>query len=118
MRLRPRDFRAGRRRSHNKQRKYPNPGEIWIAKNLKFDGNTGSKTRPVVVISSEGNKVEYCQCTTKPSLIRERHEILDMKHTGLSEPSFVDMERHHTHSHKLSYKVGRLSEYDAREIGL
>lgn len=118
MRLRPRDFRTGRRRSHNKQRKYPKPGEIWIAERLKFDGNVGRKTRPIVVISSEGNTVEYYQCTTKTSLIRERHEILDMKHTGLSEPSYVDMEKHCTHSHKLSYRVGRLSEYDASEIGI
>ena len=32
----------------------PKKGEVWWAKNMKFDGNTGFKDRPVVILSCDG----------------------------------------------------------------
>lgn len=97
----------------------PKKGEIWWVRNMKFDGNTGAKDRPVVILSCDGKTAFVKICTTQPSGMKQRIEILDPIFAGLDDKqSFVVNEIKQIPREKLQRKLGALCDVDRDNLGL
>lgn len=97
----------------------PKKGEVWWAKNMKFDNDAGAKSRPVVVISCDGETARVKICTTKSEGFKQRTEILDPIFAGLDDKqSYVVNEIKEVSRQKLSRKLGELCIEDREALGL
>lgn len=92
-----------------------NKGDVRWVENLSM-GNGQSKSRPVVIVGTEGDDVLYYQCTSQPSVSRKRYAIEDPISAGLDHDSYVDLELKRMPKRRLGRKLGRLSDYDMEGI--
>lgn len=97
----------------------PKKGEVWWVNNMKFDGNNGFKSRPVVIISCDDQTARVKICTTRSEGIKQRTELLDPIFAGLDDKqSFVVNEIREVSRQKLSRKLGELCVEDKENLGL
>ena len=75
---------AGRRRAR------PRPGEIWFAQ-VPFDDGTGSKDRPVLVLSVRGRSCTVAQLTSQDQGGRPDYLLVPDGVPGLSRRSWVSV---------------------------
>jgi len=97
----------------------PKKGEVWWVNNMKFDNNAGAKSRPVVVLSCDGETARVKICTTQPEGMKQRIEILDPIFAGLDDKqSYVVNEIKEVSRQKLTRKLGELCDIDKDNLGL
>lgn len=93
----------------------PRPGEVWKARNIKYIDKIGVKSRPIVVMSVDGDVVSYYKCTTS-SGIPGTHHIVDPISAGLYKETYIIPKIEKIGLHRLAYQYGTLSRFDRDAI--
>ena len=88
-----------------------------MVNSLPFCDGIQSKDRPVLVKSCEGTLLKCYKCTSQLSVLRERYEIQDLEEAGVNRRTFIDYEILSIPLEKLSFKMGKLSQYDRENFG-
>ena len=88
------------------------PGEIYFAKDLPFDTRIGNKSRPVVVVEDQGDRVVCMQCTSKLSDWQYRYKICDGMDAGLFLDTYIVPKLINVPKAKLQKRIGVLSKHD------
>lgn len=97
----------------------PKKGDVWWVNNMRFDNNTGAKSRPVVIISYADQVAKVKICTTQSEGMKQRTEIIDPIFAGLDDKtSYVVNEIKEVSRQKLARKLGELCEEDRENLGL
>jgi hypothetical protein len=72
------------------RRRRPAPGEVWFAQ-VPFDDGTGSKDRPVLVLSVHGRSHTVARFTSQDRSARRDHLRVPDGLLGLQRSSWVDL---------------------------
>lgn len=97
----------------NNARGTPRPMEVWSA-DVPFDGNHGSKDRPVIVLSRKGDVFEVLMVTTHPRDPSACMRPMDPYDAGLDSRSYIRTDRlFRLSGSKFNYLLGELSDDDA-----
>lgn len=100
---------SGRNRTNNR---IPEKGEVWWVENLRFEGGSGSKDRPVVVLSCDGTDARCLRCTTQNTGARRLYKLLDPEAAGMDREPFVELTAITLPAARLSRRMGALCEDD------
>lgn len=92
-------------------------GEVYYAKDVKFDGSEGSKDRPVICLSVNGDAMRCLKCTSTGGA-RGLYEILDYIGAGLDHATYVDPKPFNLPRSKIVRYMGELNEVDYCNLGL
>ena len=68
----------------------PRPGEIWFAA-VPFEDGTGSKDRPVLVLSVDGGTCTVAQFTSQDQGERRDHAMVPPGTPGLTKESWISL---------------------------
>ncbi|ROS23771.1 PemK-like, MazF-like toxin of type II toxin-antitoxin system [Cellulomonas sp. PhB150] len=72
------------------RRPRPRVGEVWFAQ-VPFEDGTGSKDRPVLVLSVSGRTCEVARFTSQNRDARRDHERVPVGVTGLPKGSWINL---------------------------
>ena len=72
------------------RRRRPAPGEVWFAQ-VPFDDGTGSKDRPVLVLSATGRMLVVARFTSQDRSARRDHRRVPEGLLGLQRTSWVNL---------------------------
>lgn len=73
-----------------RRRGRPAPGEVWFAQ-VPFDDGTGSKDRPVLVLSVDGRSLTVAKFTSQDRSARRDHRRVPDGLLGLRRSSWVNL---------------------------
>ena len=92
-------------------------GDVWWVNDLSFSGNPGSKSRPVLIISTCGEGMVNCmEITSQTSSSCAVYELLDYISAGLDHESYVKLQNRQISKNKLTKRIGRLCDEDIDAI--
>ena len=92
-------------------------GEVWWVDNLSFADNPGSKSRPVLIIGTNGEEMaNIMEITSQPSSDYPQYELMDYLSAGLDHESYVKLRVRQISRRKLTRKMGRLVPADLEQI--
>ena len=92
-------------------------GEVYYARDVKFDGSEGSKDRPVICLSVDGDAMRCLKCTSSGGA-RGLYEILDYTGAGLDHATYVDPKPFNLPRSKIVRYMGELNGVDYDNLGL
>lgn len=84
----------------------PEPGDIWFAE-VPFEDGTGSKDRPVLVLSASGRVCTVARCTSQDKGARRDHVRLPDGVPGLARVSWVSLRPQRLRRSALRRRVGQ-----------
>ena len=87
-------------------------GDIVFAHHVEFEGNDGSKARPILYLGSDGNSVRYMKCTTVQSDRVPQMPIGDTISAGLERNTYIVPVVKLIDRSKLQYRMGHLCRED------
>ena len=92
-------------------------GEVYYARDVRFDGAEGSKDRPVICLSADGDVMRCLKCTSSGGG-RGLYEILDYIGAGLDHATYVDQKPFNLPRSKIVRYMGELNVVDYDNLGL
>ena len=91
-------------------------GDIVFAEHVSFEGNAGSKARPIVFLGYEDGHVRYAKCTTSFSNRILQLPIEDLISAGLDRETYMVPVVKHIERSNLKYRLGHLCEDDLEAL--
>jgi len=87
-------------------------GDIVFAHHVEFEGNAGSKARPILYLGCDGNSVRYMKCTTVQSDRAPQVPVGDPISAGLEKNTYIIPVVKHIDRSNLKYRLGHLCKED------
>ena len=91
-------------------------GDVVFAEGVPFEGNAGSKSRPIAVLGFRGNQVLYAKCTTSVASRTTLLPVGDPISAGLGKDTYIEPVAKYMDASKLRYCLGHLSEEDMENL--
>lgn len=91
-------------------------GDTVFAEDVPFEGNAGSKSRPVVFLGYDGNRARYAKCTTSLASRITLLPVEDPISAGLGKDTYIEPVVRYIDVNKLNYRLGHLSEEDLQNL--
>ena len=91
-------------------------GDTVFAEDVAFEGNAGSKSRPVVFLGYQGKMARYAKCTTSTASRAPLIPVGDPISAGLGKDTYIEPVVRYIEVDKLNYRLGHLSEEDLQNL--
>ena len=91
-------------------------GDVVFAEDVPFEGNAGSKSRPVVFLGYQGKMARYVKCTTSTASRIPLIPVGDPISAGLGKDTYIESVVRYIEVDKLNYCLGHLSEEDLQNL--